>query len=147
MKKMTVVFFPEADASGSLLFIGQPEGLQTFGSWLEQRAASSERTPIGLDASNGFDPRARCEAFVVIDERSDSHAVATRRGDRWQVSWHVSPSRCLRAAGLVRSFAETRGRGGHQYLEESGRVSIEIAYGDWREGVWKKGVLKMIASE
>ena len=145
--KMTVVFFPDLDASGSLLFIGQRDALRAFGAWLEERATSPERASIKLDAAHGFDPRDKCEAFLVIDDRSDSHAVATRRGDRWQVSWHLSPARGRHAAGIVRSFAESGGRRGPHYFEESGRISIEVAYGDWREGVWKKGVLKMIASE
>ena len=145
--KMTVVFFPDLDASGSLLFIGQREGLRTLGEWLEQRALSAERAPIRLDAAHGFDPRDKCDAFLVIDDRSDSCAIAAHQGDRWQVSWHLSAVRCRHAAGIVRSLAESGGRRGPHYFEESGRVSIEVAYGDWREGIWKKGVLKMIASE
>jgi hypothetical protein len=145
--KMTVVFFPDPDGSGSLLFIGQRDDLGAFGAWLEERAARPERAPIKLDGAHGFDPRHKCDAYLVIDDRSDSCAVAARQGDRWQISWHISAARCRYAAGIVRSCAESTGRRGPHYFEESGRISIEVACGDWREGVWKKGVLKMIASE
>lgn len=145
--KMTVVFLPDSDTAGTLLFIGQGGGLGAFASWLDRCAASPGRAPVQLDAAQGFEPKQKCDVSLLLDDRSDSHAVAKRDADRWLVTWHVSPAQCRRAAALVRSLAESEGRMGHQYFEETGPVSIEVAFGDWREGVWKAGVLKMIGGD
>jgi hypothetical protein len=145
--KITVVFLKDSDQAGTLLFIGQRAGLESFADWLDRHAASVSRAPVRLDAAQGFDPREKCDPFLLLDDRADSVATSAREGRRTQVTWRLSPARCRRAAGLVRALAASDGRMGHQYFEESGRVSIEVAYGDWREGVWRAGVLKMIGSE
>ena len=145
---ITVVFLPAAGASATLLFIGLSGELDAFASWLdEQSAVSSTMRSIRLDAAHGFDVKEKSEVSIRIEPGARSQASAVRQSGRWQVTWCVSPTACQSAARAVRALASSGGRLGHQYFEETGEISIEVACGDWREGIWKAGVLKMIGAE